>query len=115
MSEVLDRLADDLLSPAALADRGLFEREYVDRLRRRAAGTPYSQERAYRLWSMLLTELWARAFLDRRGAAPAHALPAVRRLEGGGDPAAAPAAPVRAADSPTLGTRQPSGPAPRSS
>jgi hypothetical protein len=52
----------------------------VARLRRRPAGRPYSQERAYRLWSLLLTEIWSREFLDRRGAAPAHPLPPVRHL-----------------------------------
>ncbi|MBA3553510.1 MAG: hypothetical protein H0W29_01945 [Gemmatimonadales bacterium] len=80
MTEVLDRMADDLLSKAAIAERGLFEQAYVTRLRRRAPGRPYSQERAYRLWSLLLTELWARAFLDRRGAPPAGAMPEARRL-----------------------------------
>ncbi|HEY7614643.1 MAG TPA: asparagine synthase-related protein [Gemmatimonadales bacterium] len=80
MSELLDSLADDLLSERALASRGLFDPRYVARLRRRPAGRPYSQERAYRLWSLLLTEIWSRHFLDRRGAAPAHPLPAVRRL-----------------------------------
>jgi hypothetical protein len=52
----------------------------VARLRRRPAGRPYSQERAYRLWSLLLTEIWSRHFIDRRGAAPASPLPPVRRL-----------------------------------
>jgi hypothetical protein len=80
MSELLDSLADDLLSPQALSSRGLFDPGYVARLRRRPSGRPYSQERAYRLWSLLLTELWARQFLDRRGAAPAHPLPPVRQL-----------------------------------
>jgi hypothetical protein len=80
MSELLDALADDLLSPRTLASRGLFDPRYVARLRRRPAGRPYSQERAYRLWSLLLTEIWSRHFIDRRGAAPASSLPPVRRL-----------------------------------
>ena len=80
MSELLDTLADDLLSEHALASRGFFDPRYVARLRRRASGRPYSQERAYRLWSLLLTEIWSRQFLDRRGAAPGHPLPPVRRL-----------------------------------
>ena len=84
MSEVLDRLADDLLSPRAIDHRELFDAGYVARLRRRAPGRPYSQERAYRLWSLLLTEFWARQFLDERGAAPRHPLPPVRHLPGGG-------------------------------
>jgi asparagine synthase (glutamine-hydrolysing) len=80
MSELLDSLADDLLSERALAARGLFDPRYVAKLRRRPAGRPYSQERAYRLWSLLLTEIWSRHFLDCRGAPPAHPLPPVRRL-----------------------------------
>ncbi|MBA3318077.1 MAG: asparagine synthetase B [Gemmatimonadales bacterium] len=80
MSDVLDRLADDLLSPHALDRRGLFQPSYVARLRQRASGRPYSQERAYRLWSLLLTEFWARQFLDQRGAAPRHPLPPMRYL-----------------------------------
>jgi asparagine synthase (glutamine-hydrolysing) len=80
MSELLDSLADDLLSERALATRGLFDPRYVAKLRRRPAGRPYSQERAYRLWSLLLTEIWSQHFLDCRGAPPAHPLPPVRRL-----------------------------------
>ena len=80
MSDVLDRLADDLLSPPALSGRGLFETGYVAKLRRRTPGKPYSQERAYRLWSLLLTEFWARTFVDQRGAAPTHPLPPLRHL-----------------------------------
>jgi asparagine synthase (glutamine-hydrolysing) len=112
MSDVLDRLADDLLSPGAVKARGLFEGDYVATLRRRARGTPYTQERAYRLWSMLLTEMWARRFLDHRGAAPAHALPAVRRLDAGG-PAEVAAPAARAEGGRRPGTRRPSAPVPR--
>lgn len=70
LSEVLDGLADELLSPAVLASRGLFEADYVDRLRRRAPGTAYPTLRLYRLWSLLLTEIWCRLFIDGRGAPP---------------------------------------------
>jgi asparagine synthase (glutamine-hydrolysing) len=84
MSELLDGLADDLLSPAALDHRGLFDPGYVASLRRRASGRPYSQERAYRLWSLLLTEYWARLFLDQRGGSPGRPLPPVRHLPGDG-------------------------------
>ena len=80
MCEVLDRLADDCWPRARSAARGLFEPGYVARLRRRPPGRPYSQERAYRLWSLLLTEFWARRFLDQRGAPPEHPLPPMRHL-----------------------------------
>ena len=76
LSGVLDALADDLLAPAAVADRGLFDGSYVAALRRRAAGSPYSRERGYRLWSLLLTEMWSRMYLDQRGAPPPRPLAA---------------------------------------
>jgi asparagine synthase (glutamine-hydrolysing) len=73
-SAVLDQLADELLPGHAVAARGLFERSYVEALRRRPAGKPYSRERVYRLWSLLLTEMWSRMYLDARGAPPSAPL-----------------------------------------
>jgi len=69
LCDVLDAMADELLAPAAVASRGLFEPSYIAALRRRPPGRPYGRERIYRLWSLLLTELWSRLYLDRRGAA----------------------------------------------
>jgi asparagine synthase (glutamine-hydrolysing) len=74
LSAVLDGMADDLLAPPAVADRGLFDVSYVTALRRRAAAKPYSRERGYRLWSLLLTEMWSRMYLDQRGAPPPRPL-----------------------------------------
>lgn len=82
LSDVLDRMADDLLAPALVRERGLFDPAYVARLRQRRAGIPYSQERAYRVWTLLLTELWMQTFVDRRGAAPSVPPPPIRHLEG---------------------------------
>jgi asparagine synthase (glutamine-hydrolysing) len=78
MSDVLDRMADELLPRDAVLARGLFEPRYVADLRGRERGKPYTQERAYRLWSMLLTEMWSRMYLDRRGAPPEAELPPMR-------------------------------------
>ena len=69
LCDVLDSMADELLAPAAVASRGLFEPSYIAALRKRSPGQPYGRERIYRLWSLLLTELWSRLYLDRRGAA----------------------------------------------
>ncbi|HUR96222.1 MAG TPA: asparagine synthetase B [Gemmatimonadales bacterium] len=80
MSDVLDRMADELLPRDAVLARGLFEPEYIERLRRREGGTPYTQERAYRLWSMLLMEMWSGMYLDRRGAPPEVELPPMRYM-----------------------------------
>jgi asparagine synthase (glutamine-hydrolysing) len=68
LCEVLDDMADGLLGPRAVSARGLFDPAYVTALRRRPSGRPYGRERIYRLWSLLLTELWSRQYLDRRGA-----------------------------------------------
>ena len=75
LADVLDAMADELLAPRAVAARGLFEPGYVASLRKRRPGQPYGRERIYRLWSLLLTELWSRQYLDLRGA-PLDAAPA---------------------------------------
>ena len=80
MSGVLDRMADEILLPESVADRGLFEPSYVASLRRRRPGKPYSQERGYRLWSLILTEMWSRMYLDGRGSPPSTMPGPVRRL-----------------------------------
>jgi asparagine synthase (glutamine-hydrolysing) len=80
VSNALDRLAVELLSPGAVRERGLFEPSYVVSLLRRPQGQPYGEGQSRRIWSLLLTELWARAFLDGRGAAPAHPMPPLRAL-----------------------------------
>jgi asparagine synthase (glutamine-hydrolysing) len=73
LSAVLDQLADELLPAGNVAARGLFEPAYVAALRRRPRSKPYSQERVYRLWSLLLTEMWSRMYLDGRGEPPSTA------------------------------------------
>jgi asparagine synthase (glutamine-hydrolysing) len=77
LCDVLDAMADDLLDPTAVAARGFFEPSYIAALRKRPAGQPYGRERIYRLWSLLLTEIWSRLYLDRRGAALADGRAAI--------------------------------------
>lgn len=74
LSRVLDRMADELLTPARVIERGLFDPSYVAALRGRPGGKPYSQERAYRLWSLLVAEMWSERYLDCRGAPPSTPL-----------------------------------------
>jgi asparagine synthase (glutamine-hydrolysing) len=70
-STVLEDLAEQYLAPPAVAARGLFDPKYVaDVVRRSTVRQPYSSERAYRIWSLLMTEIWCRTFLDHRGATP---------------------------------------------
>lgn len=70
LSDVLEQLAAELLSPSAVATRGLFVPAQVEQVRRRPAGKIYPKEQAYSLWALLVTEIWARLYLDQRGRSP---------------------------------------------
>lgn len=70
-SDALDALADRILSKDRVEARGFMQFAAVQRLRQRRPDRPYSLEGAMRLWTALLTEIWAHQFLDLRGAAPA--------------------------------------------
>jgi len=63
LSNDLRPLVDDLLSPAAVGGRGLFEpsivKQYVDDQR---SGR---RELAYQVWTLLTLELWMQAFIDQ--------------------------------------------------
>lgn len=66
-------LVEELLGPAALARRGLFQDEYVGPLRR---GEPEPGETRRRrlgekLWALAMLEAWLRVFVDGRGRRPA--------------------------------------------
>jgi asparagine synthase (glutamine-hydrolysing) len=59
----LKPMVDELLSPSAVAERGLLDPSEVKRiLDANAAGT---EDNALRIWAMLTLELWQREFLDR--------------------------------------------------
>jgi asparagine synthase (glutamine-hydrolysing) len=66
-SDMIDALSQEVLSDAAIRARGFFDTTEIDRLRRRPAGSAYSAERAMRLWTAALTEIWAQIFIDGRG------------------------------------------------
>jgi uncharacterized protein (DUF2384 family) len=70
-SDALDTLADSILSREQIERRGFMDFATIERLRRRRPERPYSSEGAMRLWTALLTEIWAHQFLDLRGARPA--------------------------------------------
>jgi asparagine synthase (glutamine-hydrolysing) len=71
-SDALDDLADRILSREGVERRGFMDFAVVKGMRRRGPGRPYGSEGAMRLWTALLTEIWAHQFLDRRGASPAR-------------------------------------------
>jgi hypothetical protein len=66
-SETLDAVAAKYLTRDRVESRGLFSFSEIQRLRKRRSGTPYSPEGGMRLWTALLTEIWATEFLDISG------------------------------------------------
>ncbi len=70
LADMLDALSDQYLAPAQVAARGLFEPADVERVRRRRRGAAYPEAQGHRLWTLLVTELWCRLFLDGRGRPP---------------------------------------------
>lgn len=75
-SEALDDVADRVLTRERVARRGLMAYAEIRRLRERGPGHSYSSEGAMRLWTALLTEIWAETFLDLRGERPVTSTPA---------------------------------------
>lgn len=70
LSDVLERITHQILSPEAVQARGFFDTADIDRLLQRRPFTAYSAEQSMRLWTAILTELWARIYVDNRGTAP---------------------------------------------
>ena len=63
----LDEICDEILVEDALRARGWFRPRDIDRLRRRRLDQAYRPEQAMRLWTVILTEVWAQTFVDRAG------------------------------------------------
>jgi asparagine synthase (glutamine-hydrolysing) len=59
----LRELMDDLLAPAQVRARGLFEPAIVARLMAEHLGGTRSH--SDRLWTLMMTELWMRRYCDR--------------------------------------------------
>ena len=66
-SEVMDAVSDLVLSPERVKSRGFFQVEDIQRLRRRPSDKAYTTEQSMRLWTAVMTELWAQTFIDQRG------------------------------------------------
>jgi asparagine synthase (glutamine-hydrolysing) len=65
----LQRLAEHYLFPERVRRRGFFVPDEVNRIRRACRGS-YHPETAMRLWTLIVTEIWAEIYLDRRGRCP---------------------------------------------
>ncbi len=68
-SAALQELADRYLTPERVRRRGFFDLAQVEHIRR-ACRSRYHPETAMRLWTLIVTELWAEMYVDARGRAP---------------------------------------------
>ncbi|HEU4625409.1 MAG TPA: asparagine synthetase B [Steroidobacteraceae bacterium] len=64
---IVNAMASELLGPDSVRTRGLFDPEDVARLLGEPARRRARQEQFYRVWTLLLTEIWCRTFVDGRG------------------------------------------------
>jgi asparagine synthase (glutamine-hydrolysing) len=81
LTRLVDAMADELLSPEATLRRGLFSWEEIARLRQRPRSARYADDQFYHLWTVLLTEIWARTFIDNRGARAAEVWTSTRACQ----------------------------------
>jgi asparagine synthase (glutamine-hydrolysing) len=69
-SDILDEICTEFLTPERVRSRGFFSVADIENLRRRPKNGLHSSERSMRLWTAILTELWAQLFIDGRGKKP---------------------------------------------
>ena len=69
-SQVLHELSERYLSADVVARRGLFDAEQVADIRAMCRRKNIHPEAAMRLWTLIVTEIWAEQYLDARGARP---------------------------------------------
>ena len=65
-SDTLDEICETVLSKEAVESRGFFKYEDIRKLQSRPTGKPYSRDAAMRLWTILVSEIWAQELLDKQ-------------------------------------------------
>ena len=68
-AQTLRRLAEHYLHRDRVRRRGLLDYAQVEHVLRACRG-PYHPETAMRLWTLIVTEIWAEIYLDARGRSP---------------------------------------------
>jgi len=68
-ARTLQQLAERYLSAERVRRRGFFELADIERIRR-ACRHSHHPETAMRLWTAIVTEIWAEIYLDNRGRYP---------------------------------------------
>ena len=72
-AHTLQQLTEKYLSADQVKRRGWFELPEIQRIEGRLGNGRYHTEAAMRLWTIIVTEIWAQIYLDRRGRRPASA------------------------------------------
>ena len=68
-AHTLQQLGEYYLHRDRVRRRGFFEYEHVAQVLRACRGA-YHPETAMRLWTLIVTEIWAEIYLDARGRCP---------------------------------------------
>jgi asparagine synthase (glutamine-hydrolysing) len=58
-------IASSLFNKESVNRRGIFYWDEIDRLMHRKKGIPWKPEHAMRIWTLILTELWFKTFIDK--------------------------------------------------
>jgi asparagine synthase (glutamine-hydrolysing) len=69
-TETLQVLADRYLSTERIQRRGFFDVHQVGEIRKRTVQRASHPEALMRLWTLIVTEIWAEQYLDHRGRRP---------------------------------------------
>lgn len=65
-SDTLDEVCATVLSREAVEKRGFFNYSEIKNLQHRASGQAYSRDTAMRLWTIVVSEIWAQELLDKK-------------------------------------------------
>jgi asparagine synthetase B (glutamine-hydrolysing) len=80
-AQSLQHLADRYLSRDRVLSRGFFDIDQVNAIRRTCRGEGYHPETAMRLWTLIVSELWAEIYIDGRGRNPVTRSEPAREME----------------------------------
>lgn len=65
--DVIYSMTQRYLSASDVKERDLFDPDYIENISKRPKNGIYTTEQIYRIWSILLVEIWARIYIDARG------------------------------------------------
>jgi asparagine synthase (glutamine-hydrolysing) len=69
-AQTIDELSNDYLNEQRVSDRNFFKFQDIEKLKRLKKNDTYSEEAGMRIWTAMLTEIWAKIFVDEKGEMP---------------------------------------------